>query len=89
VSWQLHSSLTCLMTSCDLPFTKSYRTPSDSAVLSPNIRVSYSTMLLVALKSRWTMYLNCSPVGGEEQDPRTGPHAFMRSHRRRESSVAW
>jgi hypothetical protein len=32
-------------------------------VLSPNMRASYSAMLLVALKSRCTMYLNYSPVG--------------------------
>jgi hypothetical protein len=38
-------------------FTRSYRTPSDKVVLNPKSRASYSAMLLVALKSRCTMYM--------------------------------
>jgi hypothetical protein len=60
---QQHSSLTCLMMSCESPFTSSYRTPRDRAVLSPKMMTSYSAMLLVALNSSCTIYLNCSPSG--------------------------
>jgi hypothetical protein len=42
---------------------RSCRTPSDKAVLNPKSRALYSTMLLVALKSRCTIYLNWSPCG--------------------------
>jgi hypothetical protein len=40
------------------PFTRSYQTPSNKAVLNPKSRTSYSFMLLIALKSRCTIYLN-------------------------------
>jgi hypothetical protein len=49
------------------------RTPSDNVVLNPKSRASYTVMLLLALKSRHTIYLNWSPLWGEEQYPRTAP----------------
>jgi hypothetical protein len=61
VNWgslQPHSPLTCLMINWESLFTSSCRTLRDGIVLSLRMRVSYSTMLLVALKSRCTMYLN-------------------------------
>jgi hypothetical protein len=45
----------------------------DNALLSPKMRASYSTMLLVALKSRCTMYLNCSPLGVRSRTPAPAP----------------
>ena len=33
---------------------------------------SYSVELLVALKSNWSTYLSCSPLGGDEKDSDTG-----------------
>jgi hypothetical protein len=53
--------LTCLMMSWESPFTRSYRTPSEKVVLNLKSRASYSAMMLVALKSRCTMYLIWSP----------------------------
>jgi hypothetical protein len=38
--------------------------PSDKVVLNPKSRASYSAMLLVALKYRFTIYLSRSPYGG-------------------------
>jgi hypothetical protein len=72
-SLQQHSPLTCLMMSWESPFTSSCQTPRDRVVLSPKIKASYSTMLFVALNSRCTMYLNCSPNWSKEQGSRTGP----------------
>jgi hypothetical protein len=43
--------------------------PRDSAAVSPKIRASYSTMLLVASKSRSTMYITCSPFGSMRTTP--------------------
>jgi hypothetical protein len=59
--------------------------PRDKAVLNPKSRVSYSAMLLVALKSRCTMYLIWSPCGARSTTPALPP-AYERSHRRKESS---
>jgi hypothetical protein len=61
------------MTSWESPFTRSCRTPSDSVVLSPNMRASYSAMLLVALNWRWTMYLNYSLVRVRSKTPTPAP----------------
>jgi hypothetical protein len=82
---QQHSPLTCLMMSWASPFTSSCQTPRDRAVLSPKIRASYSAILLVALNSRCTMYMNCSPTGVRSRAPALPP-AYTRSHRRRGSS---
>jgi hypothetical protein len=65
--------LTCLTMSWESPFTRSCWTPSNKVVFNPKSRASYSAMLLVALKSRCTMYLIWSPCGGEEYYPRVGP----------------
>jgi hypothetical protein len=40
-----------------VPFTRSWQIPRDRAADKPKISASYSTMLLVALNSRCTMYL--------------------------------
>jgi hypothetical protein len=84
-SLQQHSLLTCLMMSWESPFTSSYRTPRDRVVFSPKIRASYSIMLLVALNSRCTMYLNCSPAGVGAGLPHRPPD-YTRSCRSRGSS---
>jgi hypothetical protein len=47
--------------------------PSDKAVLNPKSRASYSTMLLVALMSRCTIYLNWSPCGARSSTPTPAP----------------
>jgi hypothetical protein len=72
-SLQLHSPLTCLMINWESPFTSSYRSPRDSMVLGSNMRASYSAMLLVALKSRCTLYLNYSPSGVKSRTPALAP----------------
>jgi hypothetical protein len=73
-SLQQHSPLTYLMMNWESPFTSSYRTPRDRAVLSLKIKVSYSVMLLVALNSKCTMYLNCSPTGVRSRVPAPAPY---------------
>jgi hypothetical protein len=55
-SLQLHSPRTYLIISWESPFTRSWRIPRDRATVKPKISASYSTMLLVALNSRCTMY---------------------------------
>jgi hypothetical protein len=86
---QEHSPLTCLMISWELPFTSSYQTPRDSAVVSPKIRASYSAMLLVAFKLRCTIYLKCSPSGVKTKTPASPPPpTYLRRRQRRESSEA-
>jgi hypothetical protein len=77
-SLQQHSPLTYLMMSWESPFTSSCQTPRDWAVFSPRIRVSYSVMLLVALNSRCTIYLNYSPTGVRSRAP-APTLAYMRS----------
>jgi hypothetical protein len=72
-SLQQHSPLTCLIMSWESPFTSSYRTPRDRVVFSPKIRASYSAMLLVALNSKCTMYLNYSPAGVRSRAPAPAP----------------
>jgi hypothetical protein len=72
-SLQQHSALTCLMMSWKSPFTSSYQTPRDRAVLSLKIRASYSAILLVALNSRCIMYLNYSPSGVRSRAPVPAP----------------
>jgi hypothetical protein len=62
-----------LIMSWESPLTRSYRTPSDKAVLNPKSRASYSAMLLVALKSRCTMYLIWSPCGARSTTPAPAP----------------
>jgi hypothetical protein len=52
---------------------RSCRTPSDKAILNPKSRGSYSAMLLVALKSRYTIYLNWSPYGVKSSTPTPPP----------------
>jgi hypothetical protein len=47
--------------------------PRDKAVLNPKSRASYSAMLLVALKSRCTMYLIWSPCGARSTTPALPP----------------
>jgi hypothetical protein len=47
--------------------------PSDKVVLNLKSRASYSTMLLVALKSRCTIYLNWSPCGERSSTPAPPP----------------
>jgi hypothetical protein len=46
---------------------------SNKAVLNPKSRASYSAMLLVALKSRCTMYLIWSPCGERSTTPAPAP----------------
>jgi hypothetical protein len=70
---QQQSPLTYLMMSWESRFTRNYRIPSDKAVLNPKSRASYSTMLLVALKSRCTIYLNWSPCGARSRTPTPAP----------------
>jgi hypothetical protein len=72
-SLQQHSPLTCLMMSWESPFTCSCQTPRYGAVFSPKIRASYSAMLLFALNSRCTMYLNCSTTGVRSWAPSPAP----------------
>jgi hypothetical protein len=62
-SLQQQSPLTCLMMSWESSFMRSCRTPSNKAVLNLKSRTSHSTMLLVSLKSRCTIYLNGFPCG--------------------------
>jgi hypothetical protein len=64
----------------------SCRAPSDKAVLSLKRRASYSTMLLVALKSRCTIYLNCSPSGVRSSTPTLAPCLYEESSKKR---VQW
>jgi hypothetical protein len=78
-------SLDLLDNELESPFMRSCRTPSDKAVLNPKSKASYSVMLLVALKSRCTIYLNWSPYGERSSTPALAP-AYVRSHQRRESS---
>jgi hypothetical protein len=52
---------------------RSCRTPSDKVVLNLKSRVSYSAMLLVALKSNCTIYLNWSPCGERSSTPALAP----------------
>jgi hypothetical protein len=52
---------------------RSYRTPSDKVVLNPKSRASYFAMLLVALKSKCTMYLIWSPCGVRSTTPTPAP----------------
>jgi hypothetical protein len=52
---------------------RSCQTPSGKVVLNPKSRASYSAMLLVALKSRCTMYLNWSPCGVRSRTPALAP----------------
>jgi hypothetical protein len=52
---------------------RSCQTPSDKVVLNPKSRASYSTMLLVALKFRCTIYLNWSPCGARSSTPASAP----------------
>jgi hypothetical protein len=66
--------LTCLTMSWESPFTRSYQTPNDKVVLNPKSRASYSAMLLVALKSRCTMYLIWSPCGVRSTPPARAPY---------------
>jgi hypothetical protein len=75
--------LTCLTMSCQSPFTMSCRTPSDKVVLNPKSRISYSTMLLVALKSRCTMYLIWSPWGVRSTTPAPAPCLHEESSKKR------
>jgi hypothetical protein len=49
------------------------RTPSDNVVLNPKSRASYTAMLLLALKSRHTIYLNWSPYGARSSTPAPPP----------------
>jgi hypothetical protein len=87
-SLQQQSPLTCLMMSWESPFMRCCRTPSDKVILNPKSRASYSAMLLVALKSRCTIYLNWSPCGVRSSTP--APHPCLRDERqRRESSGVW
>jgi hypothetical protein len=72
-SLQQHSPLTCLMMSWESPFISSCRTPRDRAVFSPKIGASYSAML-VALNSKCTMYLYCSPTGVRSRAPLPAPY---------------
>jgi hypothetical protein len=65
--------LTYLTMSWESPFTRSCRTPSDKAILNPKSRVSYSAMLLVALKSKCTMHLIWSPCGARSTTPVPAP----------------
>jgi hypothetical protein len=51
----------------------SYQTPRDRAVLNPKMRASYSAILLVALKSRCTIYLNCSSSRVRSRTPVLAP----------------
>jgi hypothetical protein len=82
-SLQQHSPLTCFMMSWESPFTSNYRTPRDKAVLSLKMRASYSAMLLVALNSRCTMYLNCSPSGVRSRAPAPPPYLCMEPSKKR------
>jgi hypothetical protein len=65
--------LTCLIMSWESPLTRSYWTHSDKAILNPKSRASYSAMLLVALKSKCTMYLIWSPCGARSTTPAPAP----------------
>jgi hypothetical protein len=78
-SLQQHSPLTCLMMGWESPITSSCRTQRDRVVHSPMIRALDSAMLLVALNSRCTMYLNCSPSRVRSRAP-VPPPAYTRSH---------
>jgi rRNA maturation protein Nop10 len=65
---------------------RSYRTSSDKAVLNPKSRVLYSAMLLVALKSRCTIYLNCSSCGSKSSTPAPAPFLHEEPSKKR---VQW
>jgi hypothetical protein len=52
-----------------ISFDQELPDPRDRAAVSPKIKASYSTMLLVASKSRCTMYFNCSPRGSMRTTP--------------------
>jgi hypothetical protein len=52
-------SLDFLDNELGVSFDEELSDPSNKAVLNPKSRASYSGMLLVALKSRCTMYLIC------------------------------
>jgi hypothetical protein len=52
---------------------RSCRTPSDKVVLNPKSRASYSVMLLIAMKSRCTMYLIWSPCRARSTTPTPAP----------------
>jgi hypothetical protein len=51
-----------------VPFDQELPDPRDRAAVSPKIKASYSAML-VASKSRCTMYFNCSPRGSMRTTP--------------------
>jgi hypothetical protein len=78
-------SLDLLDDELGVSFHKELPHPSDNVVLNPKSMASYSTMLLVALKSRCTIYLNWSPYGVRSSTP-APPPAYVRSRRRRESN---
>jgi hypothetical protein len=88
-SWgllQQHSPRTCLMMSWESPLTRSSRTPRDRATVSLKIKASYSAMLLVASKSRSTIYFTCLPL----ESMRTTPApAFLLRADPSKKSVQW
>jgi hypothetical protein len=51
-------SLNLLDDELGVSFHEELPKPSDKVVLNPKSKASYSAMLLVALKSRYTIYLN-------------------------------
>jgi hypothetical protein len=52
-----------------VPLDQELSDPRDRATISPKIRASYFAMLLVASKSRSTIYFTCSPFGSMKTTP--------------------
>jgi hypothetical protein len=78
-------SLDLLDNELGVSFHEELPDPSDKVVLNLKSRASYSAMLLVALKSRCTMYFIWSPCRARSTIL-APPPAYMRSRRRKESS---
>jgi hypothetical protein len=74
------------MMSWESPLTRSSRTPRDRATMSRKIKASYSAILLVAPKSRCTMYFNYSPCGSMRTTPAP---AFLLRADLSKKSIQW